>query len=71
MRWSLYASISILIIIPAFSTPIPRMILRRRGLFEDTLQATSSTSQELAVKIANALTDDPRPCKWLYGIEIQ
>ena len=39
MRWSLYASISILIIIPAFSTPIPRMILRRRGLFEDTLRA--------------------------------
>lgn len=62
MRWSLWSSAAILIVIPVFSTPIPRMVLRRRGLFEQTLHATGSTVDELAAKVANALTDDPRPC---------
>ncbi|KAL5528056.1 hypothetical protein ACEPAF_7192 [Sanghuangporus sanghuang] len=62
MRWSLCITSAILIIIPVFSTPIPRLFLKRRGLFEETLQATSSTVDEIAAKIANALTDDPAPC---------
>ncbi|EJD03415.1 uncharacterized protein FOMMEDRAFT_156821 [Fomitiporia mediterranea MF3/22] len=62
MRWSLCIASAILIIIPVFSTPIPRLILRRRGLFEDTLQATESTVDELAAKVTNALTDNPQPC---------
>ena len=62
MRWSLLISAAILIIIPVFSTPIPRMVLRKRGLFEDTLQVTDCTVEELAAKVANALTDDKRPC---------
>ena len=43
MRWSLCIASAILIIIPVFSTPIPRLFLRRRGLFEETLQATDAT----------------------------
>ncbi|KAL5484808.1 hypothetical protein ACEPAI_7450 [Sanghuangporus weigelae] len=62
MRWSLCIASAILITIPVFSTPIPRLFLGRRGLFEETLQATSSTVDEIAAKIANALTDDPTPC---------
>ncbi len=65
MRWSLWSSAAILIVIPVFSTPIPRMVLRRRGLFEQTLHATGSTVDELAAKVANALTDDPRPCEFI------
>lgn len=67
MRWSLHIAAAILIIIPVFSTPIPRILLRKRGLFEDTLQATSSSVQELAVKVTNALTDDPRPCSHIIS----
>ncbi|KAI5115856.1 hypothetical protein M0805_009704 [Coniferiporia weirii] len=62
MRWSLCTAAAILVIIPVFSTPIPRFLLRRRGLFEDTLQATDSTVNELAAKVTNALTSNPEPC---------
>lgn len=63
MRWSLCIAAAILIIIPVFSTPIPRMVLRKRGLFQQTLEATGTTVEELAAKVTNALTSDPRPCK--------
>ncbi|KAH8119623.1 hypothetical protein DFH11DRAFT_458253 [Phellopilus nigrolimitatus] len=62
MRWSLCLAAAILVIIPVFSTPIPRLLLRRRGLFEETLAVTGDTTDELAAKITNALTDDPAPC---------
>jgi len=62
MRWSLTLAAAILIIIPVFSTPIPRALLRKRGLFEQTLQATDLTVNEIAATIANSLTSDPRPC---------
>ncbi|THH09450.1 hypothetical protein EW145_g2016 [Phellinidium pouzarii] len=62
MRWSLCIATAILIFIPVFSSPIPRFLLRRRGLFEDTLQATGTTINQLAAEVTNALTDDPAPC---------
>jgi hypothetical protein len=63
MRWSLCFAAAILIVIPVFSTPIPRMMLRKRGLFQETLQASDVTIQQLAAWVANTLTDDPRPCE--------
>lgn len=63
MRWSLALSAAIVVMIPVFSTPIPRMLLRKRGLFEQTLQSTSQTPESLAAMVTNALTSDPAPCE--------
>ena len=62
MRWAVCTAAAIIVTIPVFSTPIPRMILRKRGLFEDTLSATGYSVNEIAAMVANALTDDPAPC---------
>lgn len=62
MRWAVTFAAAILIIIPVFSSPLPRMLLQKRGLFEQTLQATDLTVNEIAAKVTNALTSDPRPC---------
>lgn len=62
MRWSLAVSAAILIIIPVFSTPIPRMMLGKRGLFETTMTSVNTTPDQLAAMVTNALTDDPQPC---------
>lgn len=68
MRWSLFFSVSILIVIPVFSTPIPRALLRKRGLFEQTLSLTNTTPEELAVAVTNTLTDDPQPCALYFPV---
>lgn len=64
MRWALSTSVAILVLVPVFSSPIPRLLLQRRGLFDDTLTATGYTVNEIAAMVANALTDDPAPCEY-------
>jgi len=45
-----------------FSSPIPRMLLKR-GLFDETLQLNHATASQVAAQLTNALTSNASACQ--------
>lgn len=62
MRIALTLAFAIWIGTVVFSSPIPRMLLRR-GLFDETLSLNQATASSVAAQITNALTNNASACQ--------